>query len=129
MLSSTLLGDVIHNCRRNLEYPYACAVVQVVQQLLEEQETINSLETRLAESDDALTAAAEEVAALRQLSGGERPSSSMQSLVEDLHERVRCLRLVPLPLKVVVLQAVVFQRHLLAKKRLPAKFSGHKLRQ
>ena len=69
-----------------------------MQQLLEEQETIHTLETRLAESDDALTAAAEEVAALRQLNGGERPSSSMQSVVEELHERVwPSLLSVPLP--------------------------------
>jgi hypothetical protein len=62
--------------------------MQVVQQLLEEQETIHSLELRLAESDEALTAAAQEVAALRQMNGGERPTNSMQQLVEDLHERV-----------------------------------------
>lgn len=67
-------------------------MAQVVQQLLEEQETMRTLETRLAESDDALTAAAEEVAALRRLNGGERPSSSVQSIVEELHERVRACR-------------------------------------
>jgi hypothetical protein len=61
----------------------------VVQQLLEEQDTVRSLVARLAESDDALTAAAEEVAALRQMNGGERPTRSMQNLIEDLHERVR----------------------------------------
>jgi hypothetical protein len=65
--------------------------VQVVQQLLEEQDRSHAFQGRLEEADAALTAAAEEVSAMRALNSGEAPSESLQSMIEDLHERVRCL--------------------------------------
>eukprot|EP00892_Ulva_mutabilis_P003753 jgi/Ulvmu1/174/UM001_0178.1 len=63
---------------------------QVVQQLLDEQASLAQAERRLGESEAALSAAAEELVALRSLNFGSshERDENVHAMMSDLHERV-----------------------------------------
>lgn len=65
--------------------------VQVVQQLLDDQASLAQLERRFGESEAALSAAAEELVALRSLNFGDghERDENVHAMMSDLHERVR----------------------------------------
>lgn len=66
---------------------------QIVQQLLEEQAAVGQLERRLGESEAALSAAAEELVALRSMNfgSGRQRDENLHAMMSQLHERVSFL--------------------------------------